>query len=238
MARKKDKKQKEPGRIRQVWQVFQMTRKYDRRASLYLALAFFLPLLGGVGLAFLLANPSDGIVAFILYIIMGLFAGILAFIIVLGRRAEKAAYSQIEGQPGAVGAVLKTSLRRSWLGSEMPVAVSPRSQDAVYRAIGRGGIVLIGEGPRSRTQRMLEEQRRAVVRVVPNVPVNFLYVGPDPDSTPLYKIPGKLRGLKSTLRKAEVLAVSNRLKALEKNKNLVAIPKGMDPLKARASRAG
>jgi hypothetical protein len=34
-----------------------------------------------------------------------------------------------------------------------------------------------------------------------------------------------------------VLAVSNRLKALEKSRNLVAIPKGIDPLKVRASRS-
>jgi Domain of unknown function (DUF4191) len=235
MARTKDKN-KEPGRLRQIWQVFQMTRRHDPRANLYLALSFVLPLLVGVALALFLAR--DAIVAFILYLIMGLFGGILAFIIVLGRRAERAAYSQIEGQPGAVGAVMKTSLRRSWIGSEMPIAVSPKSQDAVYRAIGKGGIVLIGEGPRSRTQRMLEDQRRSVMRVVPNVPVTFLYVGPDAGSLPLYKISGKLRTIKPALRKAEVLAVSNRLKALEKHKNLVAIPKGIDPLKVRASRAG
>jgi Domain of unknown function (DUF4191) len=236
MDRTKDKT-KEPGRLRQIWQVFQMTRRHDPRANLYLALSFVLPLLVGVGLAFLLPGPTN-LLPFILYLIMGLFGGILAFIIVLGRRAERAAYSQIEGQPGAVGAVMKTSLRRSWIGSEMPIAVSPKSQDAVYRAIGKGGIVLIGEGPRSRTQRMLEDQRRSVMRVVPNVPVTFLYVGPDAGSVPLYKIPGKLRTIKSALRKAEVLAVSNRLKALEKHKNLVAIPKGIDPLKVRASRAG
>jgi Domain of unknown function (DUF4191) len=238
MARaKKDKTDKEPGRLKQIWRVFQMTRRYDNRAVPYLVIALVLPLIAGIALGFLLANTGDQIVGFVLYVIMGLFGGVLAVIIVLGRRAEKAAYSQIEGQPGAVGAVLKTSLRRSWIGSEMPVAVSPRSQDAVYRAIGRGGIVLIGEGPRSRTQRMLEDQRRAVVRVVPNVPVTFLYVGPDDGSIQLYRIPAKLRTLKSALRKNEVLAVSNRLKALEKSRNLVAIPKGIDPLKVRASRS-
>ena len=38
----------------------------------------------------------------------------------------------------------------------MPVAVT-KSQDAVYRAVGKPGVVLIGEGPQSRTRRMLEE---------------------------------------------------------------------------------
>ena len=74
----------------------------------------------------------------------------LLALIILGRRAETAAYSQIEGQPGAVGAVLRSSLRSSWRGSEMPVAVNGKTQDAVYRAVGRGGVVLISEGPQSR----------------------------------------------------------------------------------------
>src|SRR5690606_27872 len=115
----------------------------------------------------------------ILWIISGLLAGLLVFLIVLSRKAERAAYSQIKGQPGAVGAVLKSSLRRGWTASEIPVAVSPRTQDAVYRAVGRGGIALIGEGPKSRTTRMLEEERRKVARVAPNVPIHIIHVGPD-----------------------------------------------------------
>ena len=234
MARTKKDPNKEPGRIKQMWQVLQMTRRYDSLAVWYLTLAFLLPVLVGLGLAFLFANPADQIIGFILFIVAGLLGGLLAFLIVLGRRAEKAAYSQIAGQPGAVGAVLKSSLRRGWAASEMPVAVSPKTQDAVYRAVGKGGIVLIGEGPRSRTQRMLDDERRSVVRMLPNVAVNFVYVGPDPDSTPLHKVPSELRKFKSTLRKPEVLAVSNRLKSL--GKNTLPIPKGVDPLRARAPR--
>jgi len=114
------------------------------------------------------------------------------------------------------------------------VAVSPKTQDAVYRAVGRGGVALIGEGPRSRTQPMLETERKNVTRILPNVPVTFLYVGPDAESVPLYKLPAKLRGIKPALRKPEVLAVSNRLNSL--GRNGLPIPKGMDPLKARAPR--
>ncbi len=223
---------KEPGRLKQMYQVFKMTIRYDNLAIWFFLLAFLLPVLVGVVLAFLLS--ADQVLGFVLYIVSGLLGGILAFLIVLGRRAEKAAYSQISGQPGAVGAVLKSSLRRGWTASEMPVNVSPKTQDAVYRAVGRGGVALIGEGPRSRTQRMLEEERRNVVRILPNVPVNFVYVGPDADSVPLYKLPSELRRLKSVLRKPEVIAVSNRLNSL--GKNGLPIPKGIDPYKARAPR--
>lgn len=226
------KPQKEPGRLKQMYQVFQMTRRYDSSAIWYMLLAFLLPVLAGILLGYFLSR--DSIFGLVLYIIAGVLGGILLFLIVLGRRAEKAAYSQIEGQPGAVGAVLKSSLRRGWTASEMPVTVSPKTQDAVYRAVGRGGVALIGEGPRSRTQPMLEGERRNVVRILPNVPVTFLYVGPDAESTPLYKLPSKLRSIKSALRKPEILAVSNRLNSL--GKNGLPIPKGIDPMKARAPR--
>jgi len=234
MARRIKDPNKEPGRIKQMWDVLQMTRRYDKSATPILALVVVAPIALALILGFLLAPPADNVIGFILYVVIGVMAAILLFLIVLGRRAEKAAYSQIAGQPGAVGAVLKSSLRGGWIASEMPVSVSPKTQDAVYRAVGRAGVVLIGEGPKSRTQRMLEDERRSVTRFLANVPVNFVYVGSDADSTPLHKLPTKLRRFKPALRKAEVLAVSNRLKSLGKNN--LPIPKGVDPLRARAPR--
>jgi hypothetical protein len=226
------KKVKEPNRIKQMWDVFQMTRKHDNRAIWFMLLGFVPPIIAGLLLGFLL--PGANLLSEISYPIIGLLAGILLVLIILGRRAERAAYTQIEGQAGAVGAVLKNSVRRGWQTSEMPVNVSPRTQDAVYRAIGRGGIALIGEGPKSRTQRMLEDERRTVARVLPNVPITFLYVGPDADSIPLYKLAGKLQRIKPALRKAEVIAVGNRLASLTKPP--VGIPKGIDPNRLRAQR--
>jgi hypothetical protein len=226
------KKVKQPNRIKQMWDVFQMTRKYDNRAIWFMLLGFVPPIVAGAVLGFVL--PGTDLLTEITYPIIGLLAGLLLVLIILGRRAERAAYSQIEGQAGAVGAVLKNSVRRGWQTSEMPINVSPRTQDAVYRAIGRGGIALIGEGPKSRTQRMLDDERRTVARILPNVPVTFLYVGPDADSIPLYKLAGRLQRIKPALRKAEVLAVSNRLASLSKPP--VGIPKGIDPNRLRAQR--
>lgn len=232
MARPTTKPEKEPGRLKQMWQVFQMTRRYDSSIIWLLILSILGPT--GVGVILGVVLSRDNILGLVLYIISGLLAGVLIGLIVLGRRAEKAAYGQITGEPGAVGAVLKSGLRRSWVGSEMPVNVSPRTQDAVYRAVGRGGVVLIGEGPRSRTQPMLDRERATVHRILPNVPINFLYVGPDADSVPLHRIVAKLGRFKNVLTKQEVLAVSNRLSSL--GKNGMPIPKGIDPMKVRAQR--
>jgi hypothetical protein len=231
MARK-EKSTKEPGRLKQMWQVFQMTRRYDDRALLYIVGGIVLPILAGIAMAVFLSGGN--VFTMVLWIVAGVLAGVLVGLIILGRRAERAAYSQIEGQPGAVGAVLRSSLKRSWRGSEMPIAVNGKTQDAVYRATGRGGVVLISEGPKTRTQRMVDEERRKVTRVLPNVPITTISVGPDADSVPLHKIPRTLAKIKPSLTKAEVLAISNRLQSLE---NPMPIPKGVDPMKVRAQRA-
>ncbi|WP_130176858.1 DUF4191 domain-containing protein [Cryobacterium sp. SO1] len=234
MARSKDKSPrtpKEPGRLKQMWQVFQMTRRYDSNIVLFMILGFLIPVL--IGLAFaLLLTPDNGF-TIALWIVAGVLGGILAMLIILGRRAEKAAYSQIEGQPGAVGAVLRSSLKRGWVGSEMPVAVNGRTQDAVYRAVGRGGVVLISEGPRTRTARMLEEEKRSVAKVGGNVAVTVIAVGPDSDAVPLHKLARRLTKIKPSLTKAEVLAVNNRLNSMTRK---LPIPKGVDPTKARPQR--
>jgi len=233
MARTKEPSApKEPGRLKQMWQVFQLTRRYDSKAVWYIGAGLVVPILVGVVAALLLS--SGNVLTMVLWIVAGVFGGVLVALIILGRRAERAAYSQITGQAGAVGAVLRSSLKRGWRGSELPVAVNAKTQDAVYRAVGRGGIVIISEGPRSRTTRMLDEERRRIAKLFPNVPVTTLSVGPDADSTPLHKVPRALTKVKPVLTKAEVLAVSNRLSSLPAT---MPIPKGVDPLKVRSQRA-
>jgi hypothetical protein len=233
MARTKDKPSapKEPGRMKQMWQVFQMTRRYDPSSQWLMLLGFLAPVLVGLALALWLGEGNGFTIA--LWVVAGVLAGLLLALVILGRRAERAAYSQIDGQPGAVGAVLRSGLRGGWVGNEMPVAVNGKTQDAVYRAVGRGGVALISEGPVSRTKRMLDEEQRKVARVLPNVPITLIAVGHDEDSVELHRLPATLRKTKRTLTKPEVLAVSNRLNSLQ---TPLPIPKGIDPMKARPQR--
>jgi hypothetical protein len=230
MARSKP--EKEPGRIKQMWQVYKMTRRSDPAITWLLILAFITPIAIAIVASLIF---TDNVIGWILYIITGVLVGLLLSLVILGRRAERAAYSQISGQPGAVGAVLKNGLRRSWIGNEEPIAFSPRTKDAVYRAVGRAGVVLIGEGPRSRTQPMLEKERVAIARLLPNVPLHTLNVGPDADAVPLYKISAKLNKLKRTLTKAEVMQVEKRITSVAKVKGF-KIPGGIDPQRLRAPR--
>lgn len=230
-AKAKAKAAKQPGRLAQIVQVFTMTRKGDP-ASLWMMLGAALgPIVAGVVIGIVISGGFW--LSIVLWGIIGVLSGLLLFLVVLGRRAEKVAYSQIEGKPGAVGAVIKSSLARGWIGQEMPVNVSPRTQDAVYRVVGRTGVTLIAEGPKSRTKHMLDEERKRVSRIVPNVAVHYLYVGPDADSTPLYKIRRVLNKNKKSLRRQEITAVANRLQSLTPS---LPVPKGIDPLNARPDR--
>lgn len=226
------KKPKGPSRLAQMWQVFQMTRRYDSSVVGLILLSFLAPTAAGVAAGILLSGGN--VFGLIIWIVIGVMVGILIAMIVLGRRAERAAYSQIEGQPGAVGAVLKSALRRSWIGDEMPVAINPKTKDAIYRAVGRGGVVLIAEGPITRTQRLVDDERRKTSKILPNVPITVLTVGPDESSVKLYKLGWQLTKIKHALTKSEVRIVANRLSSLGTN---VPIPKGVDPYKVRPTRA-
>lgn len=208
-----------------------MTRRYDASAQWFMLLGFLAPIVAGIAVGIWLGAGNGFTIA--LWIVAGVLAGILIALIVLGRRAERAAYSQIEGKPGAVGSVLRSSLRRGWIGSEMPIAVNGKTQDAIYRAVGRGGVVLIAEGPASRTGRMLEDEKRKIARVLPNVPITFVTVGRGEGEAPLHTLPSKLGRIKKSLTKPEVLAVNNRLSSLG---NALPIPKGVDPFKVRPQR--
>ena len=226
-------KTKEPGRLKQMVQVFQMTIREDSTALWIMIATFVVPILVGVGVGLIFSR--DNWLSLVLWIVVGVMGGLALTMFALGRLAERAAYSRIEGQQGAVSAVIQNGLRGGWTGSEMPVAVSPKTRDAVYRVIGRGGVALIGEGPVSRTRRMLDEQKRAVARVLPNVPIHEFTIGPDEGSLRLHKLSGSLRRLPKTLRKPEVRAVANRLESLSKS-SVLPIPKGIDPTRARAPR--
>jgi uncharacterized integral membrane protein len=224
-------KNKTPGRIAQMWQVFNMTRRVDKAVLPLMLLVFLGPIAAAIAIAYVFFATTI-VVSLILFILIGALTGLLLMLLVLGRRAETAAYSQMSGQPGATGAVLSSALRRGWVTSDVPVAVN-KNRDAIFRAIGRGGIVIVAEGPTSRTSRMADDEVRKISRVVPNVATHVLHVGPDADSIPLKGLAREFKKIKRTLTKREVQIVANRLSSLTPG---MPIPKGIDPRKVRAGR--
>jgi hypothetical protein len=212
----------------QVWQAYQMTRQQDPAVTWLILAVFF----GVIAVGLLL-----GLVFFTWWymLLLSIPFAALAAMFVLTRRAERAAYSRIEGQPGAAMSALGT-IRRGWTFAEEPVAVGPRTQDLVFRGVGRPGIVLVGEGPAHRIGKLLESERKRTARVLNGVPITVIEVGREEGQVPLPQLARKVQRLKPQLTKQETGEVVKRLTALGAVK--MPIPKGVDPMRARPDRKG
>lgn len=231
MAEKKIKQPKEPGRLKQLWQVYKMTAKVDKNFVWVGILGFTAPL--AIGILLMVFVFGDSPLSIFLWSLTTLMMAVLIPLALLSRRAERAAFQRIAGQPGAVGAVLNATLKRGYSSSEMPVAVDPKSKDAVYRAVGKAGVVLIMEGDSVRVRQLAEDEKRKVLRAVPGVTVSILAVNSDPSSIQLHRLSPEIYRLKKTLTRAEISVVNKRLAGLGLN---IPIPKGIDPNRIRPGR--
>ncbi|PFG19490.1 DUF4191 domain-containing protein [Serinibacter salmoneus] len=215
----------------QVWDVFQMTRKADPSVP-WIMLAILLVTVAVGWVAGMLINP--GVTWY--FLIVSFPIGILIATIFLSRRAERAAYSRIEGQPGAVSAALGT-IRRGWNIEEEPIAIDARTQAMVFRAVGRPGVVLVAEGGnRGAQHRLLESERKRVNRIIPEVSVSLVQCGREEGQVPLPKLANAVRKQKSERRltSAEITEVNKRLRALHTAR--MPVPKGVDPTRMRPDR--
>src|SRR5665647_3594286 len=100
-----------------------MTRETDRAITWWLLGTFVVVMGIAVGIGLLTGQ-------LIYFIILGVPFAVLAVLLILVRRTEAAAYSRIEGQPGASLSALHT-IRRGWEFPDEPVAMDPRTQDLV-----------------------------------------------------------------------------------------------------------
>lgn len=231
-AASKPKKQ----RFEKIRQIYALAKNDDPKLPLRLAGIFLGVVLIGLVIGLATGHP---------YYWMFVFAplGILAATFFLSKRAEKAAYGALEGRPGAAGAVLQ-GLRKGWAYQETPVAVeggrSAQMTDAamVYRAVGRPGVVLIGEGPAGRATKLLTSERRKVQRLTPNVPVTVYRIGTGTGEEVVSprEVVRRMSKLKNTITKHEVTEVDRRLRALGAQRP--PIPQGIDPARIRSMGRG
>ena len=223
------KKDKEPGRMRQLWRVYKVTAKNDPSSVWVSLLGFLLALAAGLLIGFLLGGGEPW--SLTLWTITGITSGLLIAMIIMSRRAERSAYKQIEGQVGAVSAVLNSQIRRSWRGNPAPIAINPKSREAVYRMIGKPGVVLIGEGQGARITQMLQDEARMIQKIAPGVTIHQLKVTTDDTGVRIYNLLKTVYKLKKSLSRAEVTAVANRVESL--GGFSMPIPKGIDPMRVR-----
>lgn len=219
-------------RRQQMVATYRMAKKTDRRLGLILLATFLLA--GGLGFVlFYFVLPGSGTLSLVLAIIGGFLLGLLATIIVFGRRAQKAAYAQMAGTPGA-GARALSTLRRGWRTDQM-VAFN-KQQDMVHRVVGPPGIVLVGEGNPSRLKTLLVNEERRHSRVASEVPIHHVVVGEGEGQVPLTKLVRHVTKLGKSVKGAELTDLLSRLKAIDANRSNLPIPKGPVPTSMKGMR--
>ncbi len=208
------------GRLKQIRMVAGLINKSNPKA---------MPITIGSGLGVLVVlvvvGLLTGLAAFL--IPLGVLLGLLVAMILFGRYSQAAQFSAIEGQPGAAAAVLQ-NMRGNW--TVTPGIAGNRSMDIVHRAVGRPGVILIGEGSPNRLASLLAAEKKRVARVAYEVPIYEFVIGDGEGQVPISKLQRKIMRLPRQLKPAAVSDVNHRLKALQPT---LQAPKGPIPKNVR-----
>ncbi|MCU1669951.1 MAG: conserved rane protein of unknown function [Blastococcus sp.] len=211
-APKLDKKgQPKVGRIKRftnqvgmIKQAYSLTRKNDPKLPWIMLIAFVAVAAVIELVGILLSSPY-------VFLPLAILMGVLAALILFGRRAQGSAYRQVEGQPGAAAWVLE-GMRGDW---RVTSGVAGTAQlDAVHRVLGRPGIILVAEGAPSRTRGLLAQEKKKVARVVGDTPIYDITVGDAEGQVPLKKLSAHVMKLPRNLTAAEVNSLGRRMSAL------------------------
>jgi hypothetical protein len=219
-------------RRKQMAATYRMAKKTYRWLP-FLLLGTFL-VAGGLGFAlFYWVLPGGGVIGLVISIVGGFMLGLLAMMLLFGRRAQSAAYAQMEGTPGA-GARALSTLRRGWKTDE--VVAFTKQQDMVHRVVGPPGIVLVGEGNPHRLKTLMATEERRHARVASEVPIYQVVVGNDEGQVPIRKLVRHVTKLGRNVKGAELTDVLSRLKAIDANRSNLPIPKGPMPTSMKGMR--
>jgi hypothetical protein len=190
--------------LKMIKQAYSLTRRNDPKLPWILLITFVLVVTVVELIGILLDMP------FIL-LPLAIMLGVLAALVVFGRRAQGSAYRQVEGQPGAAAWVLE-GMRGNWR-VDSGVAGTPQ-MDAVHRVLGRPGVILVAEGSPQRVRGLLAQEKKRLARVVGDTPIYDVSVGEDAGQVPLRKLSQHVMKLPRNLSAAEVNALGKRIGAL------------------------
>ncbi|MGA8850308.1 MAG: DUF4191 domain-containing protein [Aeromicrobium sp.] len=220
------------GRVRQLRQAYAITKKSDRNIGLILLLTFLVAggIFGAVGF-WAFGSTTLGL---ILSVVFGVLIGFLAVLIVFGRRAQTAAYAQVEGQLGAAAGALQM-LRKGW--DVKPAVAFTKNQDVVHRVIGRPGVILVGEGNTARLRNLISAEKKKHSRIAgEDVPIIDLIVGTGEGEVPLQKLTKRVQKLPKKIKPAQMTALLYKVKALDAMRPAAPMPRGPVPTSMKGQR--
>src|SRR5689334_6337956 len=209
-------------RIKQIGMVFSYTAKRDKLFVPLVIVGVLVPLIAaGVAVALGLGWSWLGV---------GVLAALLAVMIILNLRSNKAMMAEMAGQPGAAASLIE-NMRGDW---RVTPAVQYTGQfDMVHLVVGRPGVILIGEGSPQKVRQLLGQEKRRLAKVIGSAEMRDFIVGDGDGQVPLDKLRMTLMRLPKTISGKDVNALDKRLKALSARPQMPKgqIPKNMRPPK-------
>ncbi|GAA1691154.1 DUF4191 domain-containing protein [Fodinicola feengrottensis] len=209
-----------------IWQVFTITRKRDKLLVPLMLGAFLAPILIAAIVSLFIGYWGQSMP-------LGVALGALAGMVIFTRRATKAQYDSMAGQPGAALGVIQ-QMRGGWISSETPVQFNAH-QDMIHRVLGKPGVVLVGEGNTNRLKHLFSQEMKRVSRVTGGIEIYRVVVGSEEGQVPLDKLQRHFLKLPRNLTGKQVTALQKRMVAIS-GPNM-PIPKGPMPKGARMPKS-
>jgi Domain of unknown function (DUF4191) len=207
--------------LKQLPLVFRFTAKRDK---------WFIPIVAAAVVVALAITVLVWLWVHWIAIPFGVMLVLLAVLIVMNLRANRAFMIEAEGQPGAAAGIVE-NMRGDFRVT--PALASTTQSDFVHLVICRGGVVLLGEGNPARLRSLIGQERRRLAKVIGSADLRDIIVGNDEGQVPLRKLRTTLLKLPRTLGPKDVSALDRRIKALTARPQVPkgAIPKNMRPPK-------
>jgi hypothetical protein len=205
----------------QLFQAFKLQRREDKALVPWMIGVFLAATLVVFGLGWVFGQQW-------VFLPVGLALGVLAAIMVFGRRVQRNVYAKADGQPGAAAWALE-NMRGRW--KVTPAVAGTTHLDAVHRVIGRPGVVLVAEGAAHRIKPLLAQEKKRVARLVGQTPIYDITVGNETGQIPLSKLQRHISKLPRNISAAQIDGLEGKLAIL--STRAAAMPKGPMPQGAK-----
>lgn len=219
------------GAVRQIREAYKLGSEFDKTLKWKLLGAIVAPTLLMV-LLVILVKPGIWSVSLIL---LGLVGGMALAAWLLVRAVKTGTYQRFAGQAGS-GEVALGMLDKKWFTT--PAIAANKHKDVVHRALGPGGLILIGEGERGRLKQLLASEKRKHEQVAYGVEVITIIMGEREGEIPLDQLAKHIKKLPKTLRTDQITEAKGRLKALDHIRPKMPIPHGPMPTSQRSAAKG
>lgn len=201
-------------RIKNLWTMFTLTHKHNPKITWYMVLAAA----ATIGVFTLTGVVTENVWP---WVIGGVLMAGLVAVIILGRGATKIQMDALRGHAGAAAALLQNM--KGW--QVTPGVAFNRRQDMVHLAVGRPGVVLIGEGgSASRVRQLLTQEQRHYQRAAGSVPVTTVVIGSGAGCVELDDLNLHLTKMERKIKTGEIGPLARKLSALGSSKP--PMPKG------------